>query len=96
MANIVGERFQITIDKGVREELGIRPGDRAIEHVEDGRLVIDFMPAPHRESLLGIFRRPGQSAITDWEALKDRAWAARTREIMEVLEEDSRRHADDT
>lgn len=95
MANIVGERFQITIDKAVREELGIKPGDRAIERAEGGRLVIDFMPAPHRRSLLGVLRRPGQPPITDWEAVKERAWAARVREIMEVLEEDSRRHADD-
>lgn len=95
MANIVGERFQITIDKGVREELGIKPGDRAIERVEGGRLVVDFMPAPHHESMLGIFRRPGQPPITDWEAVKDRAWASRAREIREVLEEDSRRHAND-
>ena len=33
MPNVVGERFQITIDKRVREELGIKPGDRAIERV---------------------------------------------------------------
>jgi AbrB family looped-hinge helix DNA binding protein len=95
MSNIVGERFQITIDKEVREALGIKPGDRAIERVEAGRLVIDFMPAPHRESMLGIFRQPGRPPITDWEAVKDRAWAARVDEIMEVLAEDSRRHAND-
>jgi AbrB family looped-hinge helix DNA binding protein len=95
MTNIVGERYQITIDKAVREELGIKPGDRAIERAEGGRLVIDFMPAPHRESMLGILKRPGQPVITDWEEAKDRAWAARADEIMEVLAEDSRRHATD-
>ena len=95
MSNVVGERFQITIDKVVREELGIKPGDRAIERAEGGRLVIDFMPAPHRESLLGILKQPGQPVITDWQEVKDRAWAARSAEIMEVLAEDSRRHADD-
>ena len=95
MANIVGERFQITIDKEVREALGIRPGDRAIERAEGGRLVVDFMPAPHRESMLGIFRRPDLHPITDWQEVKDRAWAARAEEIMEVLADDSRRHARD-
>jgi AbrB family looped-hinge helix DNA binding protein len=92
MANVVGERFQITIDKKVREELGVQPGDRAIERVEDGRLVVTFMPKPHRQSFLGILKRPGQMPITDWEAVKDRAWAARTAEIIEGLEADSRRH----
>jgi AbrB family looped-hinge helix DNA binding protein len=95
MANVVGERFQITIEKGVRKALGIRPGDRAIERVEDDHLVIDFMPAPHRESLLGILKRSGQPVITDWEAVKDAAWRARADEITEVLADDSRRHATD-
>ncbi len=92
MANVVGERFQITIDKRVREELGIQPGDQAVEFVEDGRLVVYFMPKPHTRSLLGILHRPGMEPITDWEAVKERTWAERTTEIMEALEDDSRRH----
>lgn len=92
MGNVVGQRFQITIDKHVRDELGIKPGDVAIERVEYGRLVIDFMPKPHRESLLGIFRQPGQEPITDWRAVKERAWDARADEIMEVLRKDGERH----
>jgi AbrB family looped-hinge helix DNA binding protein len=95
MSNVVGERFQITIDKAVRERLGIRPGDRAVERVEDGRMVVEFVPRPHRESMLGIFRRPDLPAITDWQAVRDRAWEARALEIMEVLGEDARRHGDD-
>jgi len=95
MPNVVGERFQITIDKAVREELGIHPGDQAIERVEDGRLVVDFMPRPHNRSLYGIFHRPGMEPITDWEALKDAAWAARTAEIVDVLRKDSERHRGD-
>lgn len=95
MANVVGERFQITIDKRVRRELGIKPGDRAVEHVIDGRLVVDFIPAVHRESLRGIFRRPGQPAVTDWQDLRDRAWSMRTAEIMDVLRRDSERHREE-
>jgi AbrB family looped-hinge helix DNA binding protein len=92
MANIVGERYQITIDKAVRDELGIQPGDRAIERVEGGRLVIDFMPRPHNRSLYGIFHRPGMEPITDWEAFFDKVWEARGAEISEVLAADSARH----
>lgn len=95
MANVVGERFQITIDKEVREQLGVKPGDRAVERVEDGRMVVEFAPALHRESMLGIFRRPERHPIADWQQVKDRAWAARSREITEALEADSRRHAED-
>ena len=90
MANVVGDRYQITIDKRVRVQLGIRPGDRAIERVEDGRLVVTFMPAPHSESLLGVFRRPGVPPISDWDELKDRAWRARTGEVMDS--DDAPRH----
>jgi AbrB family looped-hinge helix DNA binding protein len=95
MPNVVGERFQITIDKKVREELGIQPGDQAMEWVEDGRLVVAFMPRPHSESMLGILKRYRDKPIepiTDWEAYFDRAWAARGAEIREVLEADSKRH----
>ena len=74
MANVVGERFQITIDKKVRQELGVRPGDVALERAENGKLVVDFVPAPHRESLLGIFRDPDLPPIRDWQAVKARAW----------------------
>lgn len=95
MPNIVGERFQITIDKKVREALGVHPGDQAMEWVEDGRLVVAFMPRPHNESMLGILKRYTDKPIepiTDWEAVKERAWAARSAEIMEVLRADSERH----
>ena len=95
MPNVVGERFQITIDKKVREELGLQAGDQAVEWVEDGRLVVGFLPRPHNESMLGILKTMTGKAIepiTDWEALKERAWVARSAEIMGALEADSRRH----
>lgn len=95
MANVVGERYQITIDREIRRALGIKPGDRAVERVEDGRLVVDFIPAPHRESQHGIFKRPGQPVTTDWEDMRDRVWAMRTSEIRETLERDSDRHRRD-
>lgn len=98
MTNKVGERFQITIDKSIREKLGVQPGDQAVEWIENGRLAVAFLPRPHHESLLGILKTmTGRTIepITDWQAVKERAWEARSREIMEVLEADSRRHRDD-
>ena len=86
MANVVGERYQITIDRHLRKQLGIQPGDRAIERIEDGRLVVSFMPAPHNESLLGVLRRPGSNPVADWQEVKDRAWSARASEVSEILE----------
>jgi AbrB family looped-hinge helix DNA binding protein len=95
MPNVVGERYQITIDKKVREQLDVKPGDQAVEWVEDGRLVVTFLPRPHDRSMLGILKKYTDQPIepvTDWQALKERAWAARSAEIMETLEADSRRH----
>jgi hypothetical protein len=83
-------------DKAVREQLGIQPGDQAVEWVEDGRLVVYFMPKPHTRSLLGILATPGIRPITDWRAVKDAAWSARSTEIMEALHADSERHREPT
>ena len=94
MPNVVGERFQITIDKKIREQLGIEPGDQAFEFAENGRLVVAFI-RPHNDSMLGILKQYSDKPIepiTDWEAFFDRARAARAAELDEVLETDSRRH----
>jgi len=92
MANVVGERFQITIDRQVRRQLGIKPGDLAVERVEGGRLVVDFVPRPHRESLYGIFHRPDTEPTADWGAVRERAWTKRSAEVSEVLRRDTERH----
>jgi bifunctional DNA-binding transcriptional regulator/antitoxin component of YhaV-PrlF toxin-antitoxin module len=86
MSNVVGERYQITIDRKVREQLGVEPGDLAIERVEDGRLVVSFVPRAHRDSLLGILRQPGQEPIGDWAALMEQTRRARSAEIKAALE----------
>jgi len=94
MPNVVGERFQITIDKKAREQLGLKPGDQAVEWVEGGRLIVAFLPRPHHDSMLGILKRYTDrpiEPITDWQAVKDAAWDARAKEIMESLGDDSAR-----
>lgn len=86
MSNVVGERYQITIGKRVREQLGVMPGDLAIERVEDGRLVVSFAPRPHRESLLGVLRGPSTDPVGDWGSLMEDARRARSTEILSALE----------
>jgi AbrB family looped-hinge helix DNA binding protein len=96
MPNVVGERFQITIDKSVRERLGIKPGDQAIEWVEDGRMIVGFLAPPSSASMLGIVKDLTGKAVepvTDWDAYFDQVWEARGTELQQVLDEDSRRHA---
>jgi bifunctional DNA-binding transcriptional regulator/antitoxin component of YhaV-PrlF toxin-antitoxin module len=55
MASQVSERGQITIDRMVRRQLGIRPGMVAYQRVVGGHLEVIFLPEPHRRSLYGVF-----------------------------------------
>lgn len=78
MTSRVGERGQITIEKSIREELGIYAGDEAVQRVEDGRIVIEVVPGRHRRSLAGslkpkVARRPADES---WESLRREAWEA--------------------
>jgi len=62
----VGERGQITIERAIRERLGIRPKDVAVQRVEDGHLIVEFVRPhePHLRSLAGIL---GPSPIQSGE-----------------------------
>lgn len=75
MASRVGERGQITIEKAIREELGVYAGDEAVQRVEDGRIVIEIVPARHRRSLAGALKDKITRVPADesWEALRQAA-----------------------
>jgi AbrB family looped-hinge helix DNA binding protein len=75
MTSTVGERGQVTIEKAIREELGVYAGDQAVQRIENGRVVIEFVPAPHRRSLAGILRDKVRPVAddSDWEAVRERA-----------------------
>ena len=75
MTSRVGDRGQITIEKAIREELGIYAGDETVQRVEDGRLVIEVVPGRHRRSLAGSLRGKARRTPPDesWEALREAA-----------------------
>lgn len=58
--SLVSGRGQITIRRGIRARLGIKPSDLAIQRVEDGRLIVEFVrpQEPHARSLAGILGPP--------------------------------------
>jgi bifunctional DNA-binding transcriptional regulator/antitoxin component of YhaV-PrlF toxin-antitoxin module len=65
---VVGTKGQIVIDKPLRDRLGVGPGWRAEQSIENGRLVVDFLPPVHRDSLAGCleaFVRPGVEPVTE-------------------------------
>lgn len=75
----VGERGQITIEKEIREKLGVRPKDIAIQHVEEGRLIVTFVKQyePHMRSVAGILGPPPRLPDPDksWDQLVEEAAA---------------------
>ncbi|MEO8510007.1 MAG: AbrB/MazE/SpoVT family DNA-binding domain-containing protein [Chloroflexota bacterium] len=76
MPSRVGERGQITIQKAIREELGIYAGDETVQRVEDGRIVIDVVPGRHRRSLAGSLKEKVGRTPPDesWDGLREGAW----------------------
>ena len=81
-AAVVSEKGQVTLPKGVRDQLGIRPGSRLEFQVSDDR-TLRVLPSGS-DALLGLLAREGEpsrsiermdEAITD--AVKARSGRAR-------------------
>jgi len=56
MATKVGPKGHIVIEKRIRDELGVKPGWRAVQLVSDDRLIIRFLPPAETRSAFGMFR----------------------------------------
>jgi bifunctional DNA-binding transcriptional regulator/antitoxin component of YhaV-PrlF toxin-antitoxin module len=54
VSTLVGTKGQVTIEKEIRDALGVKPGWRAMQRLENGRVVIEFLPPRHSRSLAGI------------------------------------------
>jgi AbrB family looped-hinge helix DNA binding protein len=74
----VGERGQITIEKAIREELGVYAGDETVQRIEDGRIVIEVVPGRHSRSMAGTLRDKARRRPPDeaWAVLRRAAWEA--------------------
>ena len=82
----VGEQGEIVIDGKLREELGIGPGWRAYQFVNDGRLTIYFRPPddgrPLAGSLAEYVKGDEIPADADWGKIRDEVWSKAVREEM--------------
>jgi bifunctional DNA-binding transcriptional regulator/antitoxin component of YhaV-PrlF toxin-antitoxin module len=68
MASVVGVRGQITLEKGLREELGVRPGWQVVQRRVGDRIELRFLPPRHQRSLRGVLAdRQGPSFASDAE-----------------------------
>lgn len=77
MPSVVGSKGQVVIAKAIRDQLGIKPGHRAIQTRVGDKVEIWFTPPPHRDSIYAVFRdqvqaRAGQG---DWLDRRDQIWA---------------------
>ena len=80
MAAVVGTKGQVVIDKAIRDRLGISPGWRAYQTLEEGHVKISFRPPPHSRSLLGALRDhitpDGADRLTrmSWADMEEEGW----------------------
>ncbi len=57
MTSRVTEKGQVTIPKELRSRFGIRPGEEMTFREEDGHIVLEKAPHPHRfDDLYGIVK----------------------------------------
>jgi AbrB family looped-hinge helix DNA binding protein len=87
LSTLVGQKGQITIEAPIREKLGISAGWRAIQRLEDDKVVISFIPPKHNRSLAGILRNATSVRIETEDEMHDaieRAWE------QEAIESDLR------
>lgn len=80
----VGEQGEFVIDGKFQKELGIGPGWRAYQFVDDGRLTIYFRPPDDGRPLAGSLAKYVKGgeipADADWGKIRDEVWAKAVRE----------------
>lgn len=77
MANLVGEKGQVVIEKPLREALGIQPGFATVQTLVDDHIEIRFFPPEHNRSLRGILAKYVKRSLPqeEWEEAREKAWA---------------------
>ena len=92
MANKVGPKSQVVIEKWIRDRLGIEPGWYAFQRIVDGHLEIEFLPPENNRSLAGSLAPYITRTISDdeWHDVKEQAWLAAARERVESWKEQER------
>ncbi len=76
MANLVGEKGQIVIEKPLRDALGVQPGFLTAQTLVDDHVEIRFYPPEHDRSLRGALKKYVTHALSTDELreARDKAW----------------------
>jgi bifunctional DNA-binding transcriptional regulator/antitoxin component of YhaV-PrlF toxin-antitoxin module len=85
LANVVGEKGQLVIEKPIREALGVEPGSVSVQTLVEDHVEIRFFPPEHNRSLRGILARPNQRHVPleEWDKAREEAWSAAAHEAEE-------------
>jgi bifunctional DNA-binding transcriptional regulator/antitoxin component of YhaV-PrlF toxin-antitoxin module len=76
MANLVGEKGQIVIEKPLREALGIQPGFLTVQTLVHDHVEIRFYPPEHDRSVRGALKKYATRVFSTDELreARDKAW----------------------
>ena len=98
VANRVGPKGQVVIEKGIRERLGVEAGWLALQQLVGDHVEIYFIPPEHNESLAGIlapYIKHHFPTEADLRAAREAAWLERAREEMASDDEGGQRSSGD-
>ena len=83
MANKVGTKGQVVINKDIRDRLGVGPGWLALQRLVDDHVEIYFVGPEHNRSLMGSLKKfvdPELVQGLSWDEIRELAWSRAVRE----------------
>ncbi|MBI2918298.1 MAG: AbrB/MazE/SpoVT family DNA-binding domain-containing protein [Chloroflexi bacterium] len=83
MANVVGTKGQVVINKEIRNKLGVGPGWLALQRLVDDHVEVYFVPPEHTRSLKGCLAKYSNVHVApgpEWHRARELAWEEAARE----------------
>ena len=76
MANLVGEKGQVVIEKPLRQALGVQPGFATVQTLVNDHVEIRFYPPEHDRSLRGVLAQYARRPVSaeEWNEVREQAW----------------------